>query len=270
METSQVSRDAVVDLMNRDPEVGAAINVLTSECALKYGWTHGVHLQHGGGPSSVTGVPDVWRSSKEAERWGYSSAADDDTPRPQMSESQEKSIMGFSSSGPSQDDEPKTKVALPGGAVVSTASTGCHAEAQKKVYGSLEDALRLTNFINEVLPSGQKDLSKYEKVLRKAAPEYQKCMSEAGFDIKFGQARDWAEKNVSPKRKPGERPAGRELELARADGGCQEKVGLAQKLDEAYFEVAGAWVRDNEKRILGLREKKQAALERARTVLGSR
>ncbi len=270
VETSQASRDAVVSLMNIDPEVGSAINVLTGECASKHGWTEGINLQYGGYSLSVTGVSGVWQSQKEAERWGYSSLVDDDPGGPQMSDAQSRAIMGFPSGPDSPDDMPKATITLGSGSIVSAASTGCHAEAKKRIFGSVEDALRQTNFVNEVLSVGLKDVSRFEKVARKEAPEYERCMSAAGFDVKLGQADDWAAKNISSKRKLGERPAGQELELARADGACQEKVGLAQKLEDAYFQVAGAWVRDNEQRILGLREKKKEALERARAVLAER
>lgn len=268
---SDAMKHTVRSLVALDVEAEAAVNAKLRDCARKVGWTREIGASLPAGPTQLHGFTSVFKSAKEAEDIGYRVLIREPRSSPELPEDMNLKIYGADREAAAGDGTLQVRVELePGGTVVSEPATGCLAEARTAVYGSVEDHIRLSNVINRVLNSGSnRAQSRFLGVLGDVRNEFSACMKGHGYDIGVMQVERWVSQNMKPYQDAGEKPSGEELRLASADGACQEQVRLAQKLDDAYFEVAGDWVKKHESDLLALAEKKKQAHERALAVLNS-
>lgn len=158
---------------------------------------------------------------------------------------------------------------LADGAVASVAKEGCVAEGRKAIYGSVANALRITQFSNEMLSFSTEAVESAK--VKDALAVYAGCMDAEGYDVATpGQARTEAFKRFAGD--DGVAPASVTLEersMAVADAVCQKRSDINAVLDEQILIAASEFLNENEGQILGYGDLQQNALERAQHVLAS-
>ncbi len=168
------------------------------------------------------------------------------------------------------NDNEYVQYELNGGTVASVATEGCIAEGRKAVYGSVENALRLQEFGNEILPFTSEAVESDE--VQDAADEYAGCMEAEGYQVATpGQALQQATERfaggldgVAPaKASPAERS------MAVADAICQQRSSINAVMEDQLFVAASDWLNENEGQILGYAELQRDALKRAQRILAA-
>lgn len=260
---------ALLSLSALTPDLAAAHDTVRRECLA----THGYELVYN---SSVTassnaaliGVAGLFASESAARDHGYlTTLADDRHPIDIYSESltpEERETFQKIDFG---TDENLQSVDIGGGATVSRSLDGCFADADRAVYGSVENALKIQNFVNELGGQSQAFLGEAEASLHTPLDNYTTCMSDAGYSVTGLNADQLALDLFGKYRLPGEPPSGDEQELALIDYDCQEKAGFASTLNQVFLDRAASWISENEAHILGLQELLSQSLDRARAIV---
>jgi hypothetical protein len=142
---------------------------------------------------------------------------------------------------------------------------GCVADARARVYGSLEDYLRVTQ-----LPLGLLQFSKEagdDEGVREAAGRYSSCMEAAGYpDVKnLKDAGSLAKERFG--RPQESEPSPEERSMAVADARCQRSSGTKDALNDATLRVGGQWVKEHEGELLAVYDLERESLGRAKDVI---
>lgn len=165
-----------------------------------------------------------------------------------------------------REDGPTVRVNLPGGGQVEENAEGCLAEARIKIYGSLEQQMRLQNLAGN-LPLMARQRANADPTMKNLNAVWSKCMNGKGFTglATPKDARDRAadfHHRLSPAA-----ATQQETRLAVGDASCEEATRYAPQrrlLEDRYY-TAGLHYFDGE--IAALRELNTQSLKRARQIL---
>jgi hypothetical protein len=154
---------------------------------------------------------------------------------------------------------------LPQG-TVSTATSGCFADAVRALYGSAK-AFLMADTLWQALYAFQKAAWSTPQV-RAAVATYAACMTGRGYDVQ--NPRD---AEVLAQRRFGSRwidaPASKaEIRQARADGQCQDNSSVVSTYEAALVDRASDWVESNQTAILEVAMVQRTALDLATAVVG--
>jgi hypothetical protein len=164
----------------------------------------------------------------------------------------------------------RVSVALPNGHVFSQPGGGCVAETRKALYGDLRDMLRVQYMVLTI------DQEVYQRVTSDrqfiaAVDAWRGCMRRRGYEFDDpGAARDAAAGPEVARAVDASGLDARERSIAVADADCSRQTGLfttATRLDQHYHVDV---LKEREGEVLAYRERRAAALERARRLLGVR
>ena len=263
---------AVASLSSLPPDLAIAHSIATRDCLIGAGYNipfDATALSNDGSGSAVVGIAGVFASQEAARDYGYNStfvesgsdpisdfeATLGDTDAAQF----ERALFG--------DSSDMEELTLPGGMVASRSRTGCYAEADIAVYGSVLGALQVTQFVNEVTLLASDYSSDLESTLRDLLPDYERCMADAGYEVQGLKAEAKAQELFGQYRQHGSPPSAEEQQLAVTDYGCQSQVGLATQLKSIFTVKASVWLVEDEQRILALQESLNAALKRSQAIV---
>ncbi len=152
------------------------------------------------------------------------------------------------------------------GWTVETPSTGCVADAQTTLYGSVSVAVSVDEMISNVIGMALAS-SQEQPAVRTAFEEWRSCMSARGyrgFKSRNG-ARGLAMMNYDSK--PIAQAARAERAIAVDDAECDAEAGYTPVREQADIEVLSDFLAENEAVMIDLLEKQQAALRNARQAL---
>jgi len=161
--------------------------------------------------------------------------------------------------GDTQAADSKTvTITMSNGAQVGMATDSCLGRAAEAVFGSAENYLKYTNFVNELNTGGSKnnaveEMGKYYR----DDTTYGACMKESGYaDIQhFGDAPSYAEKTWG------------KYKAGNAAAKAEEPTGILTKAQNIYYEKAATWLNEHEPLILEVRDIERQAQERAATLV---
>jgi hypothetical protein len=165
-----------------------------------------------------------------------------------------------------REDGPTVRVNLPGGGQVEENAEGCLAEARTKIYGSLEQQMRLQNLAGN-LPIMARRRADADPGMKKLNSAWSNCMSSKGLSG-FGAPKDAREKASGfYKRLPQATAKRQETQLAVADASCEAATQYSpqRRLLEDLYYTAGLHYFDGE--IASLRELNDESLKRAQRIL---
>ncbi|WP_217181064.1 hypothetical protein [Streptomyces sp. AC495_CC817] len=165
------------------------------------------------------------------------------------------------------EDAPRETLVVDNGMEFGKSTVGCAAEGDDAVYGSVRGAMMLELFTNDVSAQTQTYRGDFDATLKALMPEYESCMSEAGYDVEGLTAPQVAEAAFGRYRETGAGPSAEEQKMAVADFQCQDSVQLSEKLNDLFVERASAWLVENEDRILELSEHLDESLDRAQGII---
>jgi hypothetical protein len=163
-------------------------------------------------------------------------------------------------------DSPQPRLKLESGAVVSTATTGCAAEARKRIYGSVAGFLKAQNFFNEL--TGHGDEVREDQRVKDAVAEYSNCMGDAGYDVvDTSDARYQTDEAFGRSRRLSDPVSEAERAMAVADAECQESSGINTAMEDSFVDVMSVWLNDHEADIVALHDEMNIAIEQAEAVI---
>ncbi|MDO5749750.1 MAG: hypothetical protein Q4P78_00910 [Rothia sp. (in: high G+C Gram-positive bacteria)] len=200
--------------------------------------------------------------SMEQAKYGYKSTYND-------------SLIESSESDINQEDyNPADDIsyALSYGPKVAINSKSCAGDAYKKIYGSIENRLKYSSLINEMLHISQEyHITEDIMHLYQNNKEYPQCMATAGYpDISvFSQGPAVAEQKFGRYRAPGTPANAEERAMAQADYTCQESSGIVRKAEDIFYSKAGQWLKDHEALIMEIRDIEKVAKERAVQIINN-
>lgn len=261
-------RASVVALTQTPPELTQAAFLAARSCLQKSGYavpySSTIDVS---GMSSLVGLSGLFTSMEAARTYGYpSTLVPSAGPIDSFAESlPEPDRAAFETAYSGPKDAEQIGITLSSGAQVSQAATGCLAEANTAVYGSVEDSLLLSNFVNEVY--AQLDVSDILAAVMADMPEYEACMSNAGYHVSKLDAGDLAEVTFGRYRAMGTPPSAAEADMAATDAGCQVEAGLIDDANEVFFTTARDWILANQGQIVARQESLTAALARAQSII---
>lgn len=209
--------------------------------------------------ANPTMTPPGYGQSVAEARGGYPDRAEQDDTRPDPYQDQtdaQRQAWGEAFFGP--ESAPQIRVTLPNGSQVETSSQGCLAEAQKQVYGSLEEMLKTENFAGS-LPLEALNRAAADPKLRTLNASWSSCMTEKGQTglTDPAEARARAAKS------------GDGAAIAVADAQCEEELDYAGQREDLEDRYLTAALMHYETEVTAIQETNRAALARARKILGS-
>ena len=253
-EVSEQTREAVEGYMQDRSSLEQAVETVAHRCMVAQGFSEQVAPGRSGG--TIVGVNGLFADREDAER-GYLSTIREEG----SAESADSAYMQAYTGG---EDAQTVEVSFGGGAVSATSIEGCRAEGIREIFGSVEDYLRYTNFINEINMAGSGEA---DQVIRDASDRfdaYATCMSDKGYEVSsLDDPESIAEERFGAYRNPGEEPSAAEWEMAVEDFRCQEDSGIVAALDETYIQSISEWLGENEELVLEAHEIGQQAQKRA-------
>ena len=266
-ETSQQDRTAVSSLVNTPPELQTAVDQVARECLVSQGFAVPPIV----GSSwrayiSPTGLTGLMPTVELAKQQGYTSTIKGnsnwaDTFRATLAPKQAAAFdVAYA-----PVDGPHESVTLESGTQASRASTGCNADGQKAVYGSVKTGLEIDMFVNEVLSQG--DNAATQQLVGQLIGDYESCMKSKGYQVSGLHASDLAKKEFGTYRQPGQQPSAAESKMAGTDADCQAQSGLTSRVDGDYFNKAASWIKNHESMIVARQESLNDSLARAKKIL---
>lgn len=262
-------RAAVVALSALPPDLEIAHRLFWRDCMSALGWEVPFDATSTNRPrAALIGVSELFASESDAATFGYPTTTQEtlsisDVYANSLPED-DKRAFELDSFG--DGDDPAT-ITLENGAEVSRSTTGCTAEADVAVYGSVLGALQLQEFVNELNNQSTKIFDAADHVLTERFGTYQDCMDEAGYSVHGLSAASLAEELFGVYRQPWEPPGEDERTLAITDFRCQDAAGFRIALDDLFIERSGAWIVENQNEILANREALDASLQRALAIV---
>lgn len=259
---------ATTELSQLPPDIGLARTIAREGCINAAGYpVVAGRIIEGATRAQEGATVGIWASEDRARSGGYSTtlkeesstpfqAFGDALPEPQRNE-YFHALMG--------DKTNVEKYTTDAGMVFSRAAEGCFADSDREIFGTLQDAMAIELFINDLtaqLREGGASLSAGEYI-----GDYERCMAQAGSAVHGLHADTLAGEKFGRYRALGEPPRAEEQELAVTDFRCQDSSGLAANVREANLRTAGEWLKKNEQRILTLKETLAHSVERAQNII---
>lgn len=218
----------------------------------------------------VGGVAGLFPSEKTARDNGYNStyAEAGTTPISRFADSlPEPERIKFTTVVEGAEDSPLEKITLESGMEFSKKSTGCNAEADIAVYGSVRAGMELELFTNDVTAQAGTNRGGIDAAIRSALPAYEACMRDAGYAVTGLKADDAARERFGTYRASGAAPSEQEAQMAATDFRCQQSSTLSTSVGDSLADSISSWLAQNEKRILSLRESLAASQSRAQAII---
>ena len=211
-------------------------------------------------------MSDAYLPSEEAATRGYLFTRQDNASSSNEPAMENPAYRKAFQGDPQAADSKTVTITLSNGAQVGMATDSCLGRAAEAVFGSTENYLKYTNFINELTTGGSKnnaveEMGKYYR----DDTTYGACMKESGYaDIQhFGDAPSYAEKTWGKYKAANAAANAEEQALAHADYNCQKSTGILTKAQNIYYEKAATWLNEHEPLILEVRDIERQAQERA-------
>ncbi len=251
-------------------EVTEAEFIATRSCLLRAGFDipYGSDFAHNP-TSSIAGVPGLFASASAARVSGYGTTIrESDDPISAFGkhlDSADSTRFAIALHGAS--DARQVSVTLMRGGTVSRSAEGCAAEGTTAVYGSVETALRLENFANEIY--AQLEPSAIARVLKRDLPSYRSCMATSGYVLgpEETNASKQARERFGVYRDPGDPPKPAEAVMAETDAKCQHESGMTSDTNSLFFRTAGHWVIAHEGQIIAWRDDLSTAQKQAKNII---
>lgn len=243
-------------LMNLDPALAAAEQVLTQACVERHGLAIPLMPVHPQPRVSITGMAPFTQA--EADRFGLALRI----PNPEgvsllnaalryESERLKLVVLGSGSK----------RIQGPLGS--STSASGCLADARRQIYGSVRTYLDVTWFTNEVR---QHQVGWTDDARAKAAAgEYLSCMSTRGYSLRsFGEVFDMAAQvaQTTPDFANAERG------IAQAEVDCEAASHVWATWNSLALQRVGPWLESQKDRMADLIQEAKEATDKALVVLG--
>lgn len=273
------STRSVVAQLSRPPVILArAEAALVAECLSKAGFRYVPHENSSGMPIPTEGRLGGLGAPlrlQTARQNGYGTLIEripeDATDDPNLA--QEQYLATLSETKQSEywelldpSDSPQERIRLESGIAVSAATTGCAAEARKRIYGSVRAFLEIHNFFNEL--TGRRSEVDEDDRVKHAVEAYSACMREAGYEVvDASDARYQANQEFGRTRKLSDPVTVEERSMAVADATCQETSALNRAMDDAFIDVMSTWINDREATIMALKDTLEDASSRAEAIL---
>jgi hypothetical protein len=245
-----------LQLMNLDPALGAAEQVLTEACVERHGLAIPLVPVHPQPRIGITGMAPFTQA--EADRFGLAL---------RLPDPEEFSLLNAAL----RDESERLKLVVLGSGSrriqgplgSSTSATGCLADARRRIYGSVRTYLDVTWFTNEVR---QHQLGWTDDPRAKAAAgEYLSCMSKRGYSLRsFGEVFDMAARlaQTTPDF------ANAEREVAQAEVDCETASHVWATWNSLALQRVGPWLESQKDRMADLVQEAEEATDRALVVLG--
>ena len=259
-------------LVNLPPEIAIAHTITTAECLRDAGFPVPLDSTGVGGGPSLAGVVGLFSSAAAAREIGYSTT---------LQEVDNKGIDGYAQqlTGTKAkafqlalwgDGTKTVQLKLSSGAEAEKSNTGCFADADRKLYGSVRAAMTVEMFVNDVTHQASTFRSDMDGTLQRAMPKYESCMSHAGYEVQGLHAAALAGKRFGQYRESGQAPSTDEQALAVTDYNCQTSARVAKQVLNIFAVKAAAWLRTQQQYILVLRERVSVATQNARKIIADR
>ena len=257
-------------LTNLPPELYVAHNIAAGECMSAAGFAVPFDASVASASRNTSlGFVGVFASEESARTVGYDTTfvleglTSRDSFRDSLPE-QKKALFDASLEGSGAQTE---TLVLENGMEFGKASDGCLATADVAVFGSVLDAMKLELFTNDVTSQARNVSGDMEAAVGGIIPDYEKCMSDSGFEVTGLNAATFAEDEFGHYKETGGGPSAAEQKLAVTDFECQQSVGLDAVISDVFVKEASAWLAGHEDEILALKESLDASLERAKTIV---
>lgn len=259
----------VAEIENPSVVIERATNSLVRKCMAKAGFRMPEYEPVAAATETYLGMVGVFRSESQATSVGYVSVVRDSDKSPNAyyeslpaaaRDAFDETYFGVTGDGVGGE---VARVEGESGMVVEANSSGCMANAKRAIFGKLETALEWTLLRNEALGPMRSDplpLGLEEKV------EYSECMAKSGYSVDGFNAPEVAAQRFGQYRTRLDEPSKAEVEMSRADLGCQRELRIIPRLEEHYARVARPWLLSNAGRLRVWQLDMQRALERARRV----
>lgn len=267
-------RAAVGALSVLPVELGVAHAIVVRDCLVEAGFDAPLDTagaEAAGSRTVAAGLVGLFASEKAARDLGYSTTV--------ASDAGGAGLDGYQDSLPEADRSkfeealrgpaggPVEKTTLENGMEFSKPATGCLAEGDEAVYGSVAQAMALELFTNDVTAQAQEFTGDVRSAVEKRLPAYHECMAKAGWQVSGVSAAEVAAAEFGQYRLVGEPPTPAEQELAATDFGCQNQAGLRAGLEEVFQQKASSWMSRNETRILALDDELGKSMARATAII---
>ncbi|MGI5225737.1 hypothetical protein [Actinoallomurus sp. CA-142502] len=208
-------------------------------------------------------------SVAEARSHGYGSKGHSDNARTEIDQTAglsaaQKQAWGLAFFG--RENGPTVRVNLPGGGQIEENAEGCLAEARIKIYGSLEQQMRLQNLAGN-LPIMARQRADADPTMKKLNSTWSACMTGKGYKGLAAPKDARAKASEFHQNIPEAEASQQEIQLAVADASCESAARYAPQrhlLEDRYY-TAGLHYFDGE--IAALRELNEESLKRARQIL---
>jgi hypothetical protein len=260
---------AMTALASPPAELATAHGLLVRACAREAGFDVPASFQGSTRSSAaLIGVGELLASEQQARRLGYASTVKDagsraDVWERSLSEDRQeryrKVVWG--------DDEKTVEITLPDGVKSGRSDSGCWADADRALYGSVEQALTIENFVNELNREALDMQSAALRIVSGKKSGYSACMRTVGYRVGGISAEKLAASRFGKYRYEGDEPKAAEQAMAAADFRCQQEAGFAEALDGLFVERASNWIKANETKILAQRDVLGGAAKRAKSII---
>jgi hypothetical protein len=260
---------ALVSLASLPADLAIAHDLAQRSCLIRLGFDLPFDSSAVGSQrSALVGVDGLFASAEAARASGYPTTTEENGSVLDNFENSlpEATRAQFREANFGSMDEVES-VTIGDGVVVSRSATGCFADADRAVYGSVSAALELENFVNDVNGQSQKFLDDASVDLEGKYAPYEACMEANGYDVDGLNAAEVALEKFGKYRLFGEAPKAEEQSMAASDFICQDEVGFSADLNALFVQKAGAWIVENEAHILALRDELDASMIRARAIV---
>ncbi|OFQ35530.1 adenylate cyclase [Rothia sp. HMSC071C12] len=271
VEVKQDIRNVLASYENPSPDINVALVNEVKKCMSEKSFTYSGSQNIISGASVLElAMSDAYLPSEEAATRGYLFTRQDNASSSNEPAMENPAYRKAFQGDPQAADSKTVTITLSNGAQVGMATDSCLGRAAEAVFGSTENYLKYTNFINELTTGGSKNNAVEEmgKYYRNDTT-YGACMKESGYaDIQhFGDAPSYAEKTWGKYKAANVAANAEEQSLAHADYNCQKSTGILTKAQNIYYEKAATWLNEHEPLILEVRDIERQAQERAAALL---
>ncbi|QRZ61590.1 hypothetical protein [Rothia sp. ZJ932] len=254
------TREIINNYSTPNPDIEAAYKQLVEQCLMQRGVPQAQGLESSQ-RSSLLGISGIF-TSEDAARDGYPGTYKESSS---LTAEQQSALYGSSQS-------PTSDITLSSGVVVSVRTDGCVSVAEEKIYGSLENATRYKNFINEMKTGEQEGT--IEDIFDAAGKEtsaYKACITDkTGFTAETPEhLAQQVEEKLGQYRLPGQSPHTEELNIAVTDYKCQQSSKIVEKTNKEYLKRISQWLKENEEMVLKIRDIEEAAQQNAIDIVNS-
>lgn len=161
-----------------------------------------------------------------------------------------------------------SEIEIPGVATVGAKSEGCIADANRKLFGSLEGWLLVDQYVPASLRLLAGEALASADVGR-AAAEYEQCMAAGGVAADNPAVAAQQARQRFGERSRDEAASRDELLMAKLDAACQATSRVHVEIDRVLGDLAAEWFRKNEPVVTDIHATRELARSIAACVMNS-